>query len=199
MLLVIHAVISEDLSLRRISGRDSSPAMDDAVRLIKIHGLGDVVGDDGIVLPHFGNAIYLHRQQNRHAFPPQVARQQHRRGCSPTVAEENNASPRFFLGGKNAVVIRVQQVDDSIVGLFPVPIFKNPNVGGFWNSSPDLLREFDRAMVRIVMAYETTYETDYDVGRSRSRFGRKRRGLDGSREPRNTRTQNRKTDKRSAN
>jgi hypothetical protein len=53
--------------------------------------------------------------------------------------------------------------------------------------------------VRVVMAYETTYETDYDVGRSRSRFGRKRRGLDGSREPRNTRTQNRKTDKRSAN
>jgi hypothetical protein len=115
------------------------------------------------------------------------------------VAEENNASPSFFLGGKSAVVICVQQADDSIVGLFPVPIFKNPNVGVLWNSSPDLLREFDRAVVRVVMAYETTYETDHDVGRSRSRLGRERRGLDCSREPRNCRTQNGQSNERSAN
>src|SRR5258708_32249175 len=42
ILLVILPVISQDLSLRGIGGRDLGPAMKDAVGLIEIHGRGDV-------------------------------------------------------------------------------------------------------------------------------------------------------------
>src|SRR5258708_34694786 len=62
ILLVILPVISQYLGLSRISGSDLGPAMKDAVRLIEIHGCGDVVGNDGVVLPRLGDAIHLHRQ-----------------------------------------------------------------------------------------------------------------------------------------
>jgi hypothetical protein len=49
--LVIHEEVSQDFSLRRI-GRDYVPAsVNDPFGLIKVDGLGDVVWDDGIVLP----------------------------------------------------------------------------------------------------------------------------------------------------
>lgn len=58
---VIHKVISEDQSLRRIGGNDLLLTVDDTVSLIKVDGLGDVVRNDRIVLPDLGYAINLHR------------------------------------------------------------------------------------------------------------------------------------------
>ena len=46
VLAVIHKEVSENQSLRRIGGNDLRLTMDDTVSLIKIDGLGDVVGDD---------------------------------------------------------------------------------------------------------------------------------------------------------
>ena len=169
------------------------PAVDDAMRLVKVHGLGDVGRNDGIVLPDFGDAIHLHGQHNRNAFAPQVAGQQHRRGCSPAVAEENDAGPSFFFRGKNAVVIGVEQAEDGVVGLFPATVLKNPHISIFGNSSLDLLRELNRAVVRVVMADKSAHEADHNVRRSRSAFGPERRHPLAARELRHSREQNRET------
>ena len=180
--LVIHAVVSKDLSLRGIGGRDVRPAVDDALRLIEVHSFGDVVWDDRIVLPDFGDAIHLHSEQDRHAFAPQITGQQDRSGCSPAVAEENDAGSSSFFRGKHAVVIGVQQSNDVVVSLLSSAVFENPDVGVFGNGSLNLPRELDGAVVRVVMADETTHETDHDVGRSGSRVGRERCGVQRSRE-----------------
>ncbi len=60
--LVIHAVVAEDFGSGGVGGGDPAPAMDDALGLIKVHGFGDVVRNDRIVLPYLGHAIDLHCQ-----------------------------------------------------------------------------------------------------------------------------------------
>jgi len=59
---VIGEIVSEDLGLGRIGGFDRGAAMDNAVRLIEIYRLSDVVGDDGVILPEFCDAIDLHSE-----------------------------------------------------------------------------------------------------------------------------------------
>ena len=43
---VIHTVISQDFSPLRIGGGDLTSAMNDALSLIKVHGGGDVIGNN---------------------------------------------------------------------------------------------------------------------------------------------------------
>jgi len=59
MFFVIDEVVAQDFCLGGVSGGDLWAAVDEAMRLIKIDGLGDVVGNDGILLPEFGHAIHL--------------------------------------------------------------------------------------------------------------------------------------------
>jgi hypothetical protein len=108
------------------------------------------------------------------------------------VAVENNARPGFFLGGKDAVVIRVQQADDGVVSFFSAPVFKNLNIGVFGNASPHLLRELYRAMMRIVMVDKTAHETDHYVGSGSRRLARDSRAIRSSRIP--SHIQNRQSD-----
>jgi len=68
VLLVVDEVISQNVRLGRISSFDLRAAVDDAMGLIEIDGLGDVVGNDGILLPEFGDAIHLDGEQNRNAL-----------------------------------------------------------------------------------------------------------------------------------
>ena len=68
--LVVDAVIPKIVGLCGIGGRDLATAMDNALRLIKVHRFGDVVRNNGIVLPEFGDTVHLHGQQNRNAFAP---------------------------------------------------------------------------------------------------------------------------------
>lgn len=95
--LVIDAVIPQNLGLRRVGGGNLCPAVENAMRLIKVHGLRDIAGNDGIVLPDFGDAVDLHSEQNGNSGFLQVTSQQYGGGCSPTVAEDDNASPSFFV------------------------------------------------------------------------------------------------------
>ena len=57
--LVIDAVVAEDFGLSRIGGGDLAAAVNEAFGLIKVDGFGDVIGNDGIVLPKLGDAIDL--------------------------------------------------------------------------------------------------------------------------------------------
>ena len=71
--LVIDTVVSEDLSFGRIGGCDLRLAMNDAMRLIKVHRFGDVVGNYRVVLEGFCDAVHLNGQKNRYSFTSQVA------------------------------------------------------------------------------------------------------------------------------
>ena len=123
--LVIETVIAQNLSLRIVCGRNRCAAMDQAMRLIKVRRLGDVVGDDLVVLPGLFDAIDLYREQDGDFCTIQFAGQQDHGGSSPTVAEENDVGVRLFLIAKDAVVIAVQQAQNAFEGSFSMPVFKD--------------------------------------------------------------------------
>ena len=92
-------------------------------------------------------------------------------------------------------MIRIQLAQDRLISQPSAPVFKNLHIGVFGNGAPDLLRKSHRAVMRIVMADETTNETDYDVRRSGNGLSRRRRGIRLARQARSRRTENRRSDK----
>jgi hypothetical protein len=188
---VIGEVIPQNFCLRGISGRDLRPAVDDAMGLIKIDGLGDIVGNNGIVLPDLGDAIHLHRQQNRYARSAQFASEQHCGRCSPALAEQDNSGAGFFFGGESAVAVGIEQPHDGIKGPLPAPVFENSDVSVFGNDGADSLRQPNRAVVRVVVADEAAHKTDDDVGSDRSVLRAERGGVQRSRDPWQAYTKNR--------
>jgi hypothetical protein len=94
------------------------------------------------------------------------------------VAEQNDAGASFFFSGKNAVAIGIEQADDRGVSFPPVAVLENLDVSVFGVRSLDLRGELNRSMVSVVVGDESSDETDYDVGRSRSRFGPEAYGVD---------------------
>ena len=161
---VVDAVIPQNFGFRRVGGRNLFSAVEDAMRLVEVHRLRDVARNDGIVLPDLGDAVDLHGEQNGNPRLLQVASEQYG-GCgSPTVAEDDNASPSFFFSGEATVVIDIEQAHDRIVGTLPAAVFKDGNVGVLGRGSLDSLGEANRAVVKIVVAYEAAHETDDNAG-----------------------------------
>jgi len=74
-LFVIDAVVPEDLSACGIGGSDLATAVENARGLIKIYGLGNVIGNDRVVLPPLGDTIHLHRQRNGNALLSEITGQ----------------------------------------------------------------------------------------------------------------------------
>ena len=93
------------------------------------------------------------------------------------MAEENNAGVGFFLGGKDPVVIGVQQANNDGIGSVFCAGFQKPERRCPWGTVWRMRCDLNRTMMRIVMVDETTNEADHDVGRSRSRLGCRWRGL----------------------
>jgi hypothetical protein len=184
ILAVIHAVISQDVSSGGIGGNDLGATVDEAVWLIEIYGLSDVIWNDRIVLPQLGYAIHLNREQDRNPFPSQIAGERHGRCRSPALAEQDYARPSLFFSGKNAVTVRVQQADNSVIGSFAAPVFKDPDESSLGYSLPDSLRELNRTVVRIIMTDEAAYEPDHNIRRRCSRFRVERTAIESSRERR---------------
>src|ERR1700676_3845866 len=187
---IVGQVISKDFCFGGIGGSDSGPAMDEAVRLIKIHRLGDVIGDDGILLPKFCHAIYLNSKQNRNALATQVASQEDCRRGPPTLAEKNDAGSGFLFGGENAVAVCVEQLDDCVVGALSPPIFEDSHIRVLGKFRANSLCELNWAVVLIVVADEATHETDHDVGWRRNLHGAKLCGIH-RRGPRHSCSENR--------
>ena len=174
---IVGQVISNNLCFGGIGGSDSGPAMDESVRLIEVHGFGNIVRNDGIFLPEFRHAIHLDGQQDWHAFTAQVAGQQDCRRGSPALTEKYDAGSGFLFGGENAVAVGVEELDDRVVGALSPPIFEDPHVRVFGKFRTNSLCELNWAVVLIVVANEATDETDHDVGRGRHIEGAKFCGI----------------------
>ena len=163
-LVVIVAIVAEDLCLGAVGGADKRPAMDQAMRLEEIHGGGDVFGNDSIALPEFGYAVDLHGEQHRDAHTIQLASEKNNRRCPPTMTEEDDMGLRFFLIGKDSIVIAIKQAKNLLVGRLPVAILEDLNVSSVRDDLLDALGQLYRAMVRVVVAYESAGEPDDDGG-----------------------------------
>lgn len=137
--------------------------MDNPLSLVEVDGFGNIIRDDGIVLPEFGNAIYLNGKLNGDALALQVTSERYCGSGSPALAEENDAGTIFFLRGKNTVVIGIKQANDGFFRQFSAAVLENLNVSSRGSSAADMLSNFDWTVVRIVMPYETTNESDDDV------------------------------------
>ena len=61
-------------------------------------------------------------------------------------------------------MIDIEQADDCIEGTLAAAVFKDRNVGVFRSGSLDLLGEANRAMAKVVVAYEAAHETDDNAG-----------------------------------
>jgi hypothetical protein len=112
------------------------------------------------------------------------------------VAEKNDAGSSFFFRGKNAVAIGIEKAEDSVVGLLPAAVLKNPDVSIFGNGSLHLLRELNRTLGRVVMADEAADEADHNVRGSDRWLGPD--CIDRAGELRRSCGQNRENDERSA-
>jgi len=67
LVFVVRTKIAEDASASGIGGANLPLAVEKAIKLIKIHGLGDVGGDECVVFAPFLDAIHLNRQDHGHA------------------------------------------------------------------------------------------------------------------------------------
>ena len=66
---VLPKKIPEDCRARRIGGHDFSATVNQAMRLVEIHRLGDIGRNEPIILKRLCDAIYLYRQRDRDACP----------------------------------------------------------------------------------------------------------------------------------
>lgn len=167
VLAVIDEIVSQDFGLFGICGDDLTAAVDETVGLVEVDGLRDVVGDDGIVLPEFGDAINLNGEQDGDILAAQIAGQQDGGGCSPALSEQNDVSARFFLGGKCAVAILIEQMKDCGIGLLAAAILENANVGSVGKSLADATGDYNRAVMRIFVADKAADESDDNIFRRR--------------------------------
>lgn len=97
LFLIVHPVISQYVSASGIGGDNPAATVDDPLGLIEIDRFRDVIGNDGIVLAEFRDAIHLNGKKNGNLLPAKVAGEGEYRRCSPTLAEENNVGGDFFL------------------------------------------------------------------------------------------------------
>ena len=60
--LVVDQVVAKNFSFAGIDRFDLPPAMDNAFGLIEVRGLGDVIGNQRVILPPLRDTIHLDRQ-----------------------------------------------------------------------------------------------------------------------------------------
>lgn|SRR5579863_7205926 len=71
---VVEAEISDDMRAYRIGSADLGFAVQKAVQLIEICGLGHIGGNDLIILAALGNTVHLNGEQYRDAFSLEFSR-----------------------------------------------------------------------------------------------------------------------------
>lgn len=157
---IVVAIVAENFCFGGVGGGDAGASVDEAVRLIEVDGGSDVVGNDGVVLPQFGDAVDLYGEQNGNVDASEFARQYDRGRGSPTVAEEHDVGLRFFLIAQEAIVIAIEKADDGLVGLTAVAIFKDLDESVVTQALAQALGDKHRLLMGIVVANEAANEPD---------------------------------------
>ena len=97
MRAVVEEIVPEDCGARSVGGDDFWLAADEALVLIEIGGVADVVGDGLVVAAGFGHAIYLDGENDGNAFGLELAGEGDDGAGSPAVAIEDDVSGAFLV------------------------------------------------------------------------------------------------------
>lgn len=159
---IVEADIAEDFGAGWIGGANFGAAVKVAIRLVKVGGLFDVGGNEGIVFADFGDAVYLNGKENWDAVGLQLAGESNRFRAAPTVAVDDDASVLFFVGREFAVVIDVEETQNFLMRSFAAMVFENFDVNLRRIFLAEALGELDAAVDGIGVADETADEADDD-------------------------------------
>jgi hypothetical protein len=95
---VVESKVPDDIRTRWIGSADCGPAMEKAIRLVEIGGLGHIRRDDRIILVDLSDAIHLNGEKHRDAILFQSTCQSDGLRATPTVPVKNDASILFLVG-----------------------------------------------------------------------------------------------------
>jgi len=165
ILLVIEAVVAEDLRLGVVSSPNFLASVQNSMRLIKISGLDDVVGNDAIMLPRLGDGVDLDGEKDGDVVAIELASEHYDGGASPTLAEQDDPGRRFFVRAQGTVMVFVDQVDNAAVGRPSVTILKDLNVCIFRGGLSNAFRYEYRSMMGIIVPDEAAHKTYKNVRR----------------------------------
>ena len=90
----------------------------------------------------------------------QLARESDRFGAAPAVAVDDDASALFFFGREFAVVVRVEETQDFLMGLFAAMVLENFDMNLLRIFFAEALGELDAAVDGIRVADEAANEAD---------------------------------------
>ncbi len=161
---VVDKKVPEDLRVVGILRPDLRLAAEEALVLVEVDSVGDVIGNHGVVLAGFGNAVHLNRQKNGYTVSLEVTSECNDGVSAPAMPIKNNSS-RALLGFRGfSVSLRGKKTKDQFVSVVAAPILKRFDVNGGRELRSQMLRELHRAVDRIVVAHETSEKSQYNRG-----------------------------------
>ena len=167
LLSVVEAVVAQDLCLAFVCRSNHRSPVEKSVRLIEVHRRRYILRNHVILLPGFGDAIYLHRKHDWNADAVQLARQDNHGRTSPTLTKQNDPRPGLFFSAQNTVAVCVDQVQNIAIGSLSVAVFIDLDVRALRGKLMHLLRDYDRSVMWIGVPNESSNKTDKDIGDSR--------------------------------
>ena len=121
---VVEKKIAEDRGARGVGGDDFLLAADEALVLIKIRGVADVVGDGLVVAAGFGNAVDLDGEHDGNAFGLELAREGDHGARAPAVAVQNDVGGALLFCGERRGGFCAEQTHDESVRVVRAAIFE---------------------------------------------------------------------------
>jgi hypothetical protein len=94
---IVEFQIANNSRACRIGSTNTWLTMEKSIRLIEIDGLGDVGGDNRVVLANLGNTIHLNGQEDGDAVFFQLLRQRHGFRGAPAHPIDNDAGIALFF------------------------------------------------------------------------------------------------------
>jgi len=129
-----------------IGSANLGSAMQKSVRLVEIHSLLYIAGNNRIVLADLGNAIHLNGEKNRDTFSFQFSRERDRFRSSPAVPKDDDAGSPLFVRRQCSVVVQVEAPQHFPVSLLPVTILKSLYIYARGVLLTKILSNLDRAV-----------------------------------------------------
>jgi hypothetical protein len=131
-------------------------------RLVEVDSLGYVCRDQCVILVNLGDAVHLDGELYWDAISFQVSGKSNGFRPAPAMTVNDDAGILLFLVRESAVMVRIQQAQDSLSRSFPVIALKGLYVDASRISLAQTARELDLAVCEVIVADETTDETDDD-------------------------------------
>lgn len=170
---VIRLIVSQDAGAAGIDGLNGFSSVKDAVRLVEVYGFADVGRDAPVVFAGFFDAVDLNGEQDGDAETVEFAREVDSFGCSPTVAEKDDAGCAFFAFAQLAVVAGIERCKDGAKGLMRVMVGEGDGIDHAGIVKIEVSGKARFAVREIVAMNASAHEADDEQGRAGMRLRRR--------------------------